>query len=70
MMMKVAAIILHSFAVFMAGMFGAIWFSSGGYAGIAWLGFVFGGLAYVAGVCMVALLWMLIVGSEVMKGEN
>ena len=70
MMMKVAAIILHGFAVFMAGMFGAIWFSSGGYGSIAWLGFVFGGLAYVAAVAMVAVVWEIIVGSEVMKGEN
>lgn len=69
-MMKVAAVILHGFAVFMAGMFAAIWFSSGGYAGIAWLGFVMGALCYLAGVCMIAVLWAIVVGSELMKGEN
>lgn len=68
--MKVAAIILHSFAVFMCGWLGAIWFSNSGYAGMAWLGFAVGGFGYVGAVCVLAVLWLIVIESEMMKGES
>ena len=65
-MMKVAAIIIHTFVFIVCGMCVAVSFDS---IGFGWLGFILGGALYVATVCFVCIIWLAIIGSEIMKGE-
>jgi hypothetical protein len=60
-------IIIHSFFLIVCAMCVAVSFDDMGFA---WLGFILGGLLYIASVYIVCIIWLVIVGSEIMRGDQ